>query len=92
MPASGDFIADIGDTLRTYYRQRYLHDLQRTRPAFFVDAVSSSEFLQDRQKLGYETWPELARFVNENYTKVFEYEVSPGDGTRVYMLKDRLGR
>ena len=90
MPSTG-FIADLGNTLRAYYRQRYLRDLRRARPTFFVDAVSSAEFVQDRQTLGHEIWPELARFVADNYVKVFEYEVSPGDGTRVYLLKQRVG-
>jgi hypothetical protein len=48
-----------------------LGDLRRARPTFFVDAVSSSEFVcQDRQTLGHEAWPELARFVADNYVKV----------------------
>jgi hypothetical protein len=92
MPATAS-IAGVGDTLRGYYRQRYLRDLRRARPTFFVDAVSSSElFCEDRQTMGHEIWPELAAFVADNYVKVFEHEVSPGDGTRVYLLKERLGR
>ena len=83
--------AGISDELRTYFRERYLEGLRRTRPAFFVDAVSSFEFLcKDRQKLGHEAWPKLARFIAENYAKVLELEVAPGDGTRVYMLKGRV--
>jgi hypothetical protein len=96
MPAVGTlalFTAGVGDTLRAYYRQRYLGDLRRARPTFFVDAVSSSEFIcQDRQTLGHETWPELARFVRDNYVKVCEQRVGPGDGNRVYLLKERLQR
>jgi hypothetical protein len=92
MAATG-FVADVGDNLRAYFRQRYLGDLRRARPAFFVDAVSSAEFFyQDRQTAGHETWPELARFVADNYVKVFEQEIGPGDGTRVYLLKERVGQ
>jgi hypothetical protein len=85
--------AGVTDLLRAYYRQRYLGGLRRARPTFFVDAVSSSEFTcHDRQRWGHETWVELARFVAENYVKVFEVVVAPGDGTRVYLLKERLGQ
>lgn len=85
--------AGMGEVMRGYYRQCYLADLRRARPAFFVDAVSSSEFFcVDRQTQGHEAWPELARFVADNYVKVFEREVGPGDGTRVYSLKERIGR
>jgi hypothetical protein len=89
MPATG-LTADLGDTLRAYYRQRYLRDLLRAPPTFFVDAVSSRELLHDRQTLGHEIWPTLARFVEDNYLKVFEDEAGPGDGTRVYLRKQRV--
>ena len=92
MPATAS-TAGVGDTLRAYYRQRYLGDLRRARPTFFVDAVASSELtFEDRQTVGHETWPELARFVAGNYVKVFDHEIGPGDGTRVYLLKERVGQ
>jgi hypothetical protein len=82
--------AGVDDTLRAFCREKYLGDLQRARPAFFVDAVSGREFVcKDRQIWGHETWPELARFVAENYAEVFEVAVAPGNATRVYMLKER---
>ncbi len=92
------WMAGMGEAMRGYYRQRYLADLRRAMPALFVDAVSSSEsvhwcsFCTDRHRLGHETWPELAAFVADNYVKVFENEVGPGDGTRVYLLKARFAR
>jgi MFS family permease len=85
--------AGMGEVTRGYYRQRYLADLRRAMPAFFVDAVSSSELqFTDRQRDGHETWPDLAAFVADNYVKVFENKVGPEDGTRVYLLKARLAR
>jgi len=90
--------ARMGEAMRGYYRQRYLADLRRAMPVLFVDAVSSSEsvhflsFCTDRHRLGHETWPELAAFIADNYVKVFENEVGPEDGTRVYLLKARLAR
>jgi hypothetical protein len=82
--------AGVTDSLRAYYRTRYLQDLQRSMPAFFVDAVSGAEFtFIDRQIWGHELEPELAAFVKENYVQAFELFVGPGDGTRVYMLKGR---
>jgi hypothetical protein len=83
--------AGVTEELRAFYRRRYLDDLRRARPAFFLDAVSGAEFAcQDRQIWGHETCPELARFIAENYVQVFEVVVAPGNGTRVYQLKDRL--
>jgi len=91
--SASPWTAGMGDAVRHYYRQRYLADLRRAMPAFFVDAVSSSEFyLTDRKQLGHESWPELAALIADNYVKVFENEVGPGDGTRVYMLKARAAR
>ncbi len=82
------YTARTPDSLREYSRRRYLAEMQRVQPMFFVDAVSSSEFIcKDRQTLGHETWPELARFINEKYEMVYELENAPGDGTRVYRLK-----
>ena len=93
MPATGFITGGVGDDLRAYFRQRYLRDLRRARPTFFVDAVSSAEFFYaDRQTAGHEAWPDLARFVADNYVKVFEHEIGPGDGTRLYLLKERVGR
>jgi hypothetical protein len=87
------FTDGMGDELRAYYRQRYLGDLRRAPPTFFVDAVSSAESMcRDRQRWGHETWPELARFIAENYVKVFEGVVTPGDGTRVYLLREQAPR
>lgn len=87
------FTGRVQDSLRTYYRQRYLGDLKRSRPRFFVDAVSSVEFFcTDREKFGHETFPELNEFVTENYEKVYEQQIGPGDGTRVYQLKEGKGK
>ena len=69
--------------LRSFYRDRYLRDIKRWRPAWFVDAVGPSAFgFKDRGINGFETFPELAAFIGAQYTFVSE----AGD-LRIFHLK-----
>lgn len=76
----------IYDTpMREFYRTRYLADLKRTRPSFFVDAVGPGHFaFTDRAQFGYETFPVLAVYVGAEYQLVADVE-----GTRIFARKDR---
>ena len=66
--------------LQGYYRARYLADLSRRRPEFFVDAVAPNRFgYQVRALNGFETFPELARLIASEYRLVAEV-----DGVRIY--------
>jgi len=59
--------------LRDTYRQRFLNDMQRTRPLAFVDAVGKqSWWVQDRATQGYESFPALAVYVRRHYRLVGE--------------------
>ncbi len=70
----------------TYYRPRYLADLQRTNPAFFVDAVGPGAFFfTERSQSGHETFEELCEHVSENYVLMGTF-----DHLRVYFRKDRV--
>lgn len=72
--------------LRQQYRDRYMQDLQRNRPAVFIDAVGkNSLWVQDRESQGYESFPELARFIDDNYG--FQGEI---DGDRLFIRNDRI--
>lgn len=70
----------------SYYRPRYLADVQKHKPVVFVDAVGPKQFAYvDRSKLGHETFRELAHFV-----KRFYQQVPSGTPVRIYVRQDRL--
>lgn len=57
--------------MQEIYRERYLRDLERTRPAVFIDAVGpNSLWLQDTLTQSYRSFPELADYVDKNYTLI----------------------
>ncbi len=58
---------DVGP-YRDYFRARYLRDLEASPPHVFVDAVAPGSFgYTDRTTEGFETFPELARFIGAHY-------------------------
>ena len=68
------------------YRSRYFSDIQRTKPAVFLDAVGKNSFwVQDKKTQGFENYPILAQYINLNYKFLGTF-----DGTRLYIRKDRL--
>ena len=68
------------------YRNRYFSDMERTKPAVFIDAVGkNSSWVQDKKTQGFESFPALAQYVNVNYEFVGEF-----NDTRLYIRKDRL--
>ena len=69
--------------LQSVYYQRYLRDLQRTQPKVFVDAITTKTlWMNDPRKYGHQNFPELAKFVNDNYT--FREELQ---GVKIYSHK-----
>lgn len=74
----------MGNDIPTH-RARYLQNIQRSRPPVFVDAVGPhSMWLYDRNAYGYETFPELKKFIDTNYRFVGEIEKN-----RVFARIDR---
>jgi hypothetical protein len=72
--------------LQEKYLSRYLSDLQRTRPAVFLDAVGkNSMWAQDKKTQGIDNFPAIADFVHQNYTLV-----SDSNDVKLYVRKDRL--
>jgi len=66
-------------------RERYLSELCTSPPPVFVDAVAPGSFgYKDRATQGYQTFPELAAFISENY--VLKEDV---EGIRIFVLKKR---
>jgi hypothetical protein len=79
--------AQIADgPYRGYFRQRYLADLERSRPPVFVDVVGPQAFWFQDPLLAHDaSFPELAAYVRANYTQVGNPE-----GCRVYVRNDRV--
>lgn len=72
--------------MRDIYRQRFINDIQRTRPAVFIDAVGkNSLWVQDVKSQGYENFPALANYISNHYQYVGTF-----DASRLYISKDRL--
>ncbi len=72
--------------LREEYRARYLRDMQRNRPAIFIDAVGkNSVWVQDTATQGYQSFPELAAYVDKNYQSLGKI-----DDTRLFIRNDRM--
>jgi hypothetical protein len=81
-----DSLHQIRDTPdRDYFRNLYMQDFQRSRPAVFVDAVGSGGFgYTDTAGAGYETFPALREAVDRDYRPLGEL-----DGARAFVRKDR---
>jgi hypothetical protein len=63
---------------------RYLGDLARWRPVWFVDAVGPGAFIfDDRTRHAHESVPALRQWIADHYD--FVAEIAP---LRIYRLKD----
>jgi len=68
-----------------YYRPRYLADLERNRPAFFVDAVGPKAFgFDNRERDGHESVPALRDYIGSHYVLAGE-----SGACRIYVRTDR---
>ncbi len=66
------------------YRNRFLFDLRRNRPRWFVDAVAPNHFgYQERSMFGFDTWLELREIIEQNYQPIDDI-----NGVRIYRRKD----
>lgn len=69
-----------------YHRTRFLADMERTAPAFFVDAVGSNAFYFKRRTTeAHESFPALRDHVRRHYVQVIDL-----GHARVYFRRDRL--
>jgi len=60
---------------RAYYRTVYLADLKKSAPAVFADAVGQGAFVfSDRSSQAHESFPELAEYIQQNYTFVVDLQ------------------
>lgn len=68
---------------RDYFQRRYLEDLERNRPRFFVDDVSAQPADSElRARLAHEAVPRLRDYVMQHYDYLGEFE-----GMRLYLRK-----
>jgi hypothetical protein len=70
--------------LQADYRHRFLFDLRRNHPRWFVDAVAPGQFgFQERSLFGHDTWPDLRDFIAAHYDLLDEV-----DAVRIYRCRD----
>jgi hypothetical protein len=76
-------------SLRQAYREKYVYDIQRSQPIFFLDATGpNSLFMSDRGRYRFENFPPLADYIAHHYTLL-----GAVDHVRIYLRNDRaVGR
>lgn len=73
----------IDGPYRDFYRSRYMRDMLRWKPEWFVDAVGPKRFaFEHRHIAGHETLPELGQLIREQYEFLTEV-----DSMRIYRRK-----
>ena len=79
-PATREAIASpVGGPMDYYYRPRFLNDLREHPPDLFVDAVVPDLLKPDwTQSDGYESDPELRKFIEQNYVLVDQLTLVEG--------------
>lgn len=73
-----------------YYRTRFLEDLQTNPPDLFIDAVAPGPFgwAEWDKNDGYESDPDLRRFIDHNYVLVDQLAfVNSGKPVRLFVLR-----
>lgn len=79
-PATRDSIAQfiiLQGPFQYYFRTRFLGDLRKNPPDLFLDAAVPGTFGEWTGNDGYESDPELRKFVNENYSLAAELSLVP---------------
>lgn len=70
--------------MRQIYRERYLGDIKRNKPAVFVDVVGkNSLWVQDSATQSYRSFPGLAAYIDQHYTMA-----GIPDGNRLFIRND----
>lgn len=73
--------------MREIYRNRYMSDLERTKPAFILDAVGkNSVWVQDKKTQGIESYPELNQYIRNHYVLAGDF-----DDVRLFIRRERAG-
>ena len=66
--------------LQEYFRARFLRDLREKTPDLFIDAVAPDAFMWRgwTENNGYESDPQLRKFIEDNYILVDELTLVKG--------------
>lgn len=71
-----------------YYAPRFLRDLKANPAEMFIDAVNSSSiWLTDPSLHGFDQFPHIARYIDDNYL-----DVGTAYGHRYYLRRDLVAR
>ena len=83
-PGDKNILPNYLDIAPRYFKDLYIADLAKNKPPVFVDAVSPQGFFyMNRRVFGYETFPPLAAFIDNNYHLTAEV-----DGIRIFIRND----
>ncbi len=70
---------------QSYYLSRYVADLQKNKPTFFLDTVAPHEFFfTDRAAYGHDKFAVIKEVIDKNYCLLEEI-----NGVRIYVLRNR---
>ena len=62
----------LAEDQQEYYISRYLIDLEKNKPAFFVDTTERDTWIFDYEKHNYRNFPRIYQYINEHYEFVIE--------------------
>ena len=65
--------------MQKYFRARFVRDLREKTPDLFIDAVARGAFMALwTEEDGYESDPDLRKFIEDNYIQVDELTLVKG--------------
>lgn len=77
---------------RSYYRSRFIAEMDQSRPAIFIDAVASgSNSYRDPDLMGPQTFPALAERLERDYERVSASAMKAAC-MQTYLRRDRVPR
>ncbi len=69
---------------KDYYLKRYLKDIRKSRPRFFIDSTLKNNWIFDYDKHNFTKFPELNTYISDNYVFVLEL-----DHMKLYELRGK---
>lgn len=82
-----DFL-NLSDELKSYYRNRFMGDLSRSRPRFIVDVCYPGSFGFNSRRYAPESFSELWEFISSGYDLVFDSSTPESDGIRIWRRRE----
>ena len=80
IPSTQDAItqyAMIPHRYQYYFKDRYLNELKSKMPDYFIDSTGSDSFvLNDSDKVGYQSFPELKELIDKNYKLISKIQMN----------------